>query len=539
LIGEDKVKQAIFIALVVLMGFVLAKKSYFIDWIRQSNDKKVEDFLNPPKSLVRNALKTPAAEPSHAQAEASPIALGNYPALDLRDKLFAKDFDKLNAMLEGYQNYYAVDIASEDDMLDAYIVSFSTHGADDESLFNAWINHSPEHYQAYLARASYFFSLGWEARGGKWGEETSKEQLQAMERYFLLAIKDINAAFEKGSDNIVPYYLLINIYKAFDDKNTMASMAKKGLERFPYSFRIRSSYMLGITPRWNGSYQEMEAFANESQSFASNNPKIKLLKGYAFYDAGDMEYNQKNYGSALDLINNALSYGGHDIFYRLRALIYEQLNRLDDALQDINAAIAAHPQVAELYYKRARMLKAQNLWEAAASDLEIYDRFKPKDSKSLSLRAEISSSLVYSGHAKHSAKNYNEALKDYGAALRADPSNASVYYRRASVYIDMKDLSSAQTDLEAAIGLAPNNFDYYKLMDWLLMQHADWSEIIRYWTEYLSRNPSDDKAYFERGGAYFHKGDIAAAVADAKIAAELGNAEGQKVYERYKNQIPQ
>ena len=55
------------------------------------------------------------------------------------------------------------------------------------------------------------------------------------------------------------------------------------------------------------------------------------------------------------------------------------------------------------------------------------------------------------------------------------------------------------------------------------------------WNRYISRQPPDAEAYFERGGTHFHKGDMAASRADAAKACELGKAQACTMVERLKD----
>jgi hypothetical protein len=53
--------------------------------------------------------------------------------------------------------------------------------------------------------------------------------------------------------------------------------------------------MITLTPRWGGSYKEMTAFAEESEKFLAQNPKLGLLRGYIPWDIAQMlEINSKN-----------------------------------------------------------------------------------------------------------------------------------------------------------------------------------------------------------------------------------------------------
>jgi tetratricopeptide (TPR) repeat protein len=531
-------KRITYIIMAFFLAFVFLAAAYFTDWLKQNNTGFVGDFLKILGGASQNARLLPKpTHPASAGRQGDHVQTSEYPALAIRDEFFAKEFAKINAVLDDYKNSYRQNVSNEDDLLDAYYVAFSTNNPEDEELFDAWVNSYSNNYQPYLARASYFVSLGLKARGDKWIRETSDEQIKEMGRFFSKAVKDINRSLDIAQDNMLAYYLLINIHRADGDKAAMTDIVNKALEKIPDSFRLRSAYLLAITPRWAGSYEEMEKFADESQKFLEKNPRIKFLKGYVSYDTGDMQIIAKNFGEALKLLNNALSLGDLDLFYGKRANIYDDFEKYDEALADINAAIKLRPQAARYYYSRAHIMAGKNSLQEALDDIELADRLEPNDQATAKLKNHISDKLVYSGYSQYKAKNFDRSLKDYTAALRANPRNADAYSRRTRVYINQKDLQSAFSDLATAIELEPNNFDFYLLMDWLLTQHSDWDGIIRYWTQYIATNSNSDRAYLERGGAYFRKGDISLALADAKTAADLGNEEGRKVYEKYKGRI--
>jgi regulator of sirC expression with transglutaminase-like and TPR domain len=60
------------------------------------------------------------------------------------------------------------------------------------------------------------------------------------------------------------------------------------------------------------------------------------------------------------------------------------------------------------------------------------------------------------------------------------------------------------------------------LIDWLLGRENRWDEIIDYWNQYINLAPDSAKAYFERGGTYYHKGNLNLAIQDLKKACSLG-----------------
>lgn len=521
-----------------LSGLILVYTPSIAEMYQWVDKNGVTHFTdNPSKGSVNSeSAPTPLQPATPEKLNHNPTLKTLFPMLTIREMLRRKEFKKLDATLSDYQRAYEKNVRNEDDLFDAYR-AFYVKGTYYEALLNEWIKSQPNNYQPYLARASYFYNLGWESRGHKWAGETSNEQMEGMKRYFSKASKDIEQVLKIKADHVVSYYFLINIYKAVGGHDEVTAIVSKALEKCPTSFIIRSAYLLAITPRWGGTYEEMDQFATEAQRYASDNPRLKILKGYVFYDAGSMQRSSKNFGVAVELLSKALAFGDLARFYEERASIYEHLDKHDEALQDINTAIDMSPQDPDLYYRKSRILSSKKMMQEALKSIEIADQLKPEDESIAKQKKWIADTLVYSGYSHQKTKNLTEAIKDYNSAIKANPNNAYSYYRRARLLIDQKEMTSAFNDLAKAIELDPNDLDFYLLMDWLLTKKSDWNGIIHYWDKFITLHPDNDRAYLERGGAYFHKGDIAAAVADAKRAADLGNAEGQKLYDRYKGQV--
>lgn len=501
---ENIMKNLIYLFIICLSAFGFLNKDHFIAWYKQidnlatQSSNNATDIPKNPTTATGTSL-SPTAEKQGGNS----VQANTYAISAIRDALVNKDFKKLNSALENYQKAYEQDIANEDDVFDTYYQAFFFKGSGYEALLDEWVQSYPDHYQPYLARASYYCRMGWDARGGKFASETSDDQIESMKNFFAKANADIKTVLTKKQDNIMPYYLLININKAVGDTNSVKAIAQMAVEKCPGSFRIRSTYLLAIAPRWGGTYEEMGHFADRSQQYASINPRIALLQGYVYYEAGVEQRISKNYGKALELVDKAISFGDSALFYAERARIYQALERYDEALADISTAIDISPQDFELYDSRARIMGRKEMLQEALNDIEIAEQLSPNDEDTIKLKNWL----------------------------------AGKHYTRSRQAVDQKDFNTAIYNLKTAIDVNPDEIDYYRLMDWLLAKQSDWDAIIIYWNRYLERNPNDDVAYLERGGAYFHKGDLASAVEDAKQAADLGNSDGQKTYDRYKGQV--
>lgn len=136
----------------------------------------------------------------------------------------------------------------------------------------------------------------------------------------------------------------------------------------------------------------------------------------------------------------------------------------------------------------------------------------------------------------HRAQQWPQAIAAYDAVVKAEGEDAEILYWRGMAHWKSAQFDQAYRDFRRVIDLDPTHLDALRNADRLLARQKKWDEVITMWNWYISRQPPNADAYFERGGAYFQKGDMAAAAADAKKACELGKPQGCRMAERLKGQ---
>lgn len=484
--------------------------------------------------------------------------------LELRGLLERGNFDELNRKLAGYQAAFESNINAEDDLFAAYD-AFEINSKSDEALFDSWVKFTPSKYQSYLARAKYYSRMGWFSRGTKWASETKKEQFELMDAYFDKARRDIEKVLSMNNRTILPYYMLIDMGKARGGHARYSDSAaendyqwlyellgaagvtaqvdedeealRSGLKISPGSYHLREKYLQAITPRWGGSFRKMQSFINSSMSYVSLNPRLKLLKGFVYAEAGEMQALDDKYSVAEKLYDKALVYGENPSTLLDRGKNSYRQKSYSKALRDINRAIELYSENGNYYYWRSLVYSKQKDYIKAAFDIKMANMLVPYDADINNQKGWVVSKLVYIGYTSSDRRSYKQALEYFNAALHVEPKNADAYYYRARALIGQNKRDMALGDLKMAINLKPGEFGYYQLIDWLLSKRARWDQIIQYWTRYIKLNPDDGRAYVERGGAYFHKGDMRSAVHNAKIAADLGDPDGKEAYEKYKDRV--
>lgn len=125
----------------------------------------------------------------------------------------------------------------------------------------------------------------------------------------------------------------------------------------------------------------------------------------------------------------------------------------------------------------------------------------------------------------HRERKWAEAVAAYDELLVETARDAELHYWRGMAHWQLGEPDRALRDFRRVIELEPANFDAHRDADRILSGQRRWDEILEMWNRYIARTPADARAYFERGGTNYRKGDLTAAQADAARACELGNAE--------------
>lgn len=418
--------------------------------------------------------------------------------------------------------------------------AYSAFDVEDDSygtLLDAWLAASPDSYQPHLARAQFHYRMAWKARGTKWASETSEKQLEDMRAYFDLATRDLEAVFKITRENMVAYNILIGMMSSSARHDEMYQVLQHATHINPATYRVRLRFLRAISPRWGGSYELMEGFVSQAQDYAELNPRLKLLPAYLYIDAGKMKALSRAYNAADEFFTQAVNLAGDHTAYAERGENNYRRENYLAAIRDLDQAIALYPEQGDYFYYRSRSMMKLGRMAEALEDLLRAAELSPGKSKVESQRRSLVSTLERMSYQQAKQRNATEALRLANMALRLDRNKGSLYYRRARALVIDNAYDAALSDMRRAVGLEPAEYDYYLLLDWLLAKNSSWQEIIAAWDSYISLNPDDGRAYVERGGAYFRSGDIRAAVENAKLAADLGNAEGVEAYNRFKGMV--
>jgi len=474
--------------------------------------------------------------------------LASKPILTLRMRklLRQKNYQELHNLLESAQVSAVSDVSTEEQLIDLY-QSFGLTTEEFGQSLNEWVNAYPASYQPFLARAHYFQSMGWHARGAKWGSETSDKQKSTMKGYFAKAQADIKKALNRNSSSLMAYLLLMQGTYASSDFDELDRAFKKGLKLSPASYKLRQRYIRRQRPRWGGSFEKMIAVVVESEALIDKNPELINLASWILEDVASNQYSNGNYTLAkktlaegLSKIEDAAVQNGYSSVKTDHFLLYKQgrvekqLDNYKAALKYFDLAIEGNENGSDYYYERSKVQKLLKNYAASTSDLLIALTIDRTDKSYLAFRKRLIDTLNYASYEAKKNVKLTEALRLVNFSLQLDPYHIKSLRRRSYVYIAKRQIRQAKQDMDKAIELDPSDYDSYKGMDDVLLMQRRFEEIAAYWKKYIALNPNDSRAYFERAGTNYHMKRIDLAVKDAQHAVKLGHPNAEEELRYYK-----
>lgn len=440
--------------------------------------------------------------------------------LRFRNLLEEKEFKTLNQTASMIQATFERDPSYEYQAHD-FFSFFKTTLPEHEHLFDAWVEHSPEHFAPYLARAHYFYLQGWAGRGSKFASETTSEQFNEMHISFIKSRKDIDTALALRPRLLTAHIMRLLMSNAEEEEAEQDRIIKETSSLFPTSFLMHQAMLLSKLPRWGGSYGEMNDIAMQAYKHIETNTEFFMLFGMIYADQAWAFLKAKEYDKALALYSQALLYGEHYSFFLDRARTYYCLNNYNKALEDVDRSISLRPSMTSPYPLRAAIYAAKDMLEKANEDFALAETLSPGDPETLEWKTAAANRIILQGHTV-AGTNPHQALAIYDKALEIDPFSSEAFFRKGILYAQLFQLDQAISEFKQAIQYNPHHFDSFKALDYTLAAQKRWDEIIGYWNHFLALEPDNAEAYLERAGTFHNKGDEQSALADLKRACDLG-----------------
>jgi tetratricopeptide (TPR) repeat protein len=339
-----------------------------------------------------NLHESPSSTTEAAQGESVPTVksadgIFRVDKSRLINDLRARRFSQLDQELRGYEGEAEQNIAHEENAVYAFD-AFSCTSSALRPLLDEWTSKLPDSFVPHLAKAEYLYAKGWQARGSN--PEVTDSQLAGMKESFAQAAHEIAAVLRLNQKVTEAYKLTISATRATDGPELGWKVTAIGLTQIPASMELRVAFMKAIEPRWGGSYDLMEKFANDSASAVRANPRIKVLAGFVDYDRGRVAVENGDYPGGIRLLTRAIEMGGdYHLFYEERGFALGLMGRFDESLDDLQHADLLWPLETANRVKMGFTLWHMGRRKDALEELDVTAQFDEPDEDAIRLRNNL------------------------------------------------------------------------------------------------------------------------------------------------------
>ena len=192
---------------------------------------------------------------------------------------------------------------------------------------------------------------------------------------------------------------------------------------------------------------------------------------------------KNDYPKALTLIQKAISTDPRnpDAYVQL-ALIHSSMDDDNKARLAVEEALKIDPNYAAAHQQRGAQLRRAKDFEGAIRELKLALSLKPDPE--FTAFAHLSLALTY-----EELKRYDEALTEYGEAIRSNPTDGSLHEKLGSALFSLRRFDKAENAYRRAFEMDPLDSNAVVNLAAALQNQAKRDESIKYYKEYLRLEP--------------------------------------------------
>ncbi len=293
------------------------------------------------------------------------------------------------------------------------------------------------------------------------------------------------------------------------------------------------------------------------------NPVNEGLIADVYSQRGFVQLATKQYDQALEDLNNAIAFDAKSAnTYLNRGATFFAKHRYDEALADFSRALEIDPMNFTALRNRVGIYLMKQMPTEALDDARRTVDIEPDNAdaylslglaqmavgdcpsaratftKAIALDSDNSTAYTYRGLVSKECGDYQGALADYSTAIDLDVNDPSAYVNRAGTYFHLKNYSAAIRDYTSAIELFDENVDASDQVDIFRYRGLAYANVknseaaIADYLKVIELEPDDYWVWLNLGLAHSSQGDKQLAMADFSKAIELDSSFGPAYYNR-------
>ncbi|MBN1187769.1 MAG: tetratricopeptide repeat protein [Bacteroidales bacterium] len=270
--------------------------------------------------------------------------------------------------------------------------------------------------------------------------------------------------------------------------------------------------------------------------------------GDEFMEKGNVEDAIVQYTKAID------SDPDYDKAYMLRAVAYEKLDKLDEALQDYNRASVFNENDAEILCNSGRILFLMGKYQDALEkldksieakktpdaytykvktliELENYNEAQKAAEKILSIKEDEQTLFIYALVCEK-LKLYEEAEKFYKKSIQKNKKFLDAYLAMANVKVSLNKNDEGMEYANQAVELEPQNIEPYVVRSHVYKAKLDYPSAINDVSKALVIKPESERLFMIRGLYYQEFNQHQNAINDFNKVILLNDKNAEAYYKR-------
>ena len=288
---------------------------------------------------------------------------------------------------------------------------FDASSASDE-VSRQWLERAPQSPYAMTARAGYFRAMAAKARGGAWAKDTPAENFQRMSEFAQQALEYYQRALNLEPRLMQAYAGLVDTTILLSAHALSRNTFERGMAVDPGCKMLTGYRMEALTPRWGGSYAQMQQLAARLEPLVPQRPLLALNTIWPQYDLADMTSSEDSYEHALPIIKPLLRQSPHMWIYEESARWMDHVPPVDrwEQLVELVEASRFGDGKADTSLLRGRLLmQLANEPAWAQASLKAAVRDEPDNAYAHYL---LAAAYWNAGHPEQSEPDYLLAMKD-------------------------------------------------------------------------------------------------------------------------------
>jgi tetratricopeptide (TPR) repeat protein len=305
---KNTLRKVLF-ALLLLATFAYFGQNYWIRWKVMSSLPEVAakesfdiDYFNSPtqKTVTANNVEYSIVDP---RTKWIPVIYTE------------KDFSSF----EGHVHTLLEDVndASSYSLSGIYTTLSTIRNDDDvekmETLLSEWCTTRSESHIPWIVRGIFRKNLAWRIRGSGYADSVSQDSRRGFREYLELAAEDLEKSYAIFPGDPNSSSELVTVSRGLGiPEDRLEEHYQRALAAFPWHFYAASHKLEHLKPKWHGTIEKMDSFAEQMFSLREEHPHLGLIMLNVI--------NERHF-----ILNKGEKYLSQDVVWKKVQDVYERL----------------------------------------------------------------------------------------------------------------------------------------------------------------------------------------------------------------------